>query len=340
MKIIISAVAEAFDRETEELIVDSGRLSQLDGLKYAVDSCGEYLSEPLYEIGIVGGLVELAYHEADSKLQVLTTYHASRKLKKWEIQLLLDDTTGQWSDGIGEGEFQHAEELGIEVDLSPFESEPIVEQVDDGVVVRKPKKNELLKLLQNRSVDGEAALDLVKSGAAIDAKNRYGQTVLELACRAVLPDVVALLLKRGALDKAENRNRSLATLAYCYGSEDVLDNSVRIAQQLVDHGVEVDAIDDEGYTPLMMAANRNNLPLVKFLLSKGANVNAQDTDDANQNSVLMFAQDPEIVRYLLENGADPNILTASGENAYEVQLRNSHQKNYKKIAAMIKPHLK
>ena len=88
-------------------------------------------------------------------------------------------------------------------------------------------------LLQNRSVDQEAALALVKSGAAVDAKDRYGQTVLELACRAVLPELVELLLKRGALEKAEHRNRTLSILAFCYGSDDVLENSVRIAQQLV-----------------------------------------------------------------------------------------------------------
>lgn len=340
MKIVILGAAEAFDRETEEVIVDSRRLSELDGLTYTEDSCGEYLDESLYEIGIIGGQIELAYQATDSKLQVLTTYHAPRKLKKTELQLLIDETAGQWSDGIGEGEFQHAEELGIDVDISPFDSEPTVEQIDDGVVVRKPRKNELIKLLQDRSIDEEAALALVKSGAAVDAKDRYGETVLELACRAVLPDLVALLLRRGALEKAEDRNRTLSTLVLCYGSDDVLEDSVRIAEQLVENGVDVEAIDDEGRTPLMMAANRNNLPLVKFLLSKGADVNAQDAKDANRLSVLMYAQHPEMVQYLLENGADPSIRTAYGENAYEVQLRNSHQKHYQEMAEMLKHHLK
>ena len=66
-----------------------------------------------------------------------------------------------------------------------------------------------------------------------------------------------------------------------------------------ENGVDVDAIDDDGRTPLMMAANRNNLPLVKFLLSKGADVNGQDADAANRLSVLMYAQHPEMVQYLL-----------------------------------------
>ena len=339
VKIVISAAAAAFNRKTGESVVDPQQLAQLDGLMYAEASCGEYLCESLYDIGIVGGQIELAYRPAETRLEVVTTYHASRKLKKAELQLLLDETTGQWSDGIGEGEFQHAEELGIDVDIARFDCEPAVEQIDDGVVVRKPKKSELVKLLQERRVDEEAALALVKSGAAVDAKNRYGQTVLELACQAVLPNLVELLLKRGALEKAENRNRTLWTLASCHGSDDVLESAVRIAQHLVEKGVDVDAMDEDGRSPLMMAANRNNLPLVKFLLRNGANVNAQDADAANRLSVLMYAQHPEMVQYLLDHGADPSISTAYGENAYEVQMRNSHQTNYKEIAEMIKRHL-
>jgi uncharacterized protein len=294
----------------------------------------------LYEIGVIGGQIELSYQPADSQLLVLTTYHAPRKLKKREIQLLIDETTGQWSDGIGEGEFQHADEFGIDVDISAFDSEPTVAQVDDGIVVRKPKKNELIRLLDNQRVDEEAALALVKRGAAIDAKNRYGETVLELACGAVLPNLVELLLKRGALERAEDRNRTLSRLAFCYGSDCRLENSVRIARQLVEKGVEVDTIDDRGCTPLMMAANRSNLPLVRFLLSAGADVNRQDSDEANRLSVLMYAESPEMVQFLLENGADPNIRTAYGKNAYEVQMMNTHQTNYKEIAEIIQHHLK
>lgn len=340
MKIVISGSAQAYDRDSEELIADPARLSQLDGLSYSDDVCGDYLNEPLYEIGIIGGQVELSYLEEESQLRVLTSYHAPRKLKKAEIQALVAETTAQWSDGIGEGEFLHAEEFGIDVDISSFDATPDVEQFDDGIVVRKPKKSELVKLLESQRADEDAAIDLVKRGAAIDAKNRYGKSVLELACRAVLPGLVALLLKRGALQKTDVGNGALSMLPYCRGTGHVLENSVEIAKQLVEAGVTVDGTDENGHTPLMMAANRNNLPLVKFLLSVGADVNRQQADEDNQLSVLMFAQHPEMVEYLLENGADPNICSAYGMNAYEVQMQNSHQRNYKKMAEMIQRHLK
>lgn len=340
MKIVLTGDARAYDRESEEPIDAPERLAELDGRAFAEETCGEYLSESLYEIGVFGGQIELCYDADRAQLCVQTSYHAPRKLKKAELKELIAETTGQWSDGIGEGEFLFAEELGIEVDISASAREPEVEQFDDGVVVRKPRKSELVKLLEGRPVDEEAAIELVKRGAAIDARNRYGQSVLELACREVLPNLVELLLKRGALKQADEAGRALMRLAYCYGTDEVLEQSAAIARQLSEQGVDVDWRDDDGRTPLMMAANRSNLPLVTYMLSVGADINARQADEHNQLSVLMYAQSPEMVTFLLEQGADPNIPNASGENAYKVQLRNSHQQGYKQMAELMKPYLK
>lgn len=339
MKIVISGSAQALDRATGEVISDSRRLSQLHGKSYSSDVCGNYLADSLYDIGVSGGMIELSYETTRPRLRVLTTYRAPRKLNEDELQTLIAETTGQWSDGIGEGGFQHADEFGMDVDISPTNSETTVEQVDDGVKVPERKKNPLVEILQHQPVDEEKAIALLEGGAAIDEKDRHGRTVLQLACRAVVPRLVELLLQRGALENSENPSLPLTTLVFCYGTNDVLENSVRIAKLLIEKGVNADAFDDRGRTPLMMAANRNNLPLVKFLLSQGANINAQDTDELNQHSVLMYAQHPEMVQYLLESGADPRICTASGKNAYEDRLRNSHQKGYKEAAEIIKRYL-
>jgi ankyrin repeat protein len=99
-------------------------------------------------------------------------------------------------------------------------------------------------------------------------------------------------------------------------------------------------MDGSGCTPLMMAANRNNLPLVRYLLSQGANINAQRVDAHNRQTVLMQAQDIPMVQFLLEQGADPAIPNASGENAYEDRLRHTHRPNHLEIAALLKQHLK
>ncbi len=47
-----------------------------------------------------------------------------------------------------------------------------------------------------------------------------------------------------------------------------------------------------------------------------------------------------MVQFLIEQGADLGIRAATGENAYEMMLKNSHQKNYMEVAALLKQHVK
>lgn len=45
---------------------------------------------------------------------------------------------------------------------------------------------------------------------------------------------------------------------------------------LVDSGASLEKRDDNGQTALLIACKRNNVPIVQYLLSKGANVNTVD----------------------------------------------------------------
>lgn len=335
MKIVISGPATAQDRATGSAIADVQRLGKLNGLAYAEDTCGDYLGATLKDIGITGGKIELSFPGDADTLKVRTTYAAPRKLTKAECQLLVKETAAQWSDGIGEGEFQHADELGIDIDLFPSGSKPKIDQIDDGTAAPKPKTNALLQLFQKFKVDEKAAIALVQGGVAIDDQDKEGNTALELACSGVLADLFELLWQRGALAHAANPNRMLSKLAFCSGPAPVLEKSVRIAQRLIEGGFAVDPVDDSGRTPLMMAVNRNNMPLVQFLLSRGANINARIADEHNRHTVLMQAKDVAMVRYLLDHGADPAIRSASGENARENWSKNTHLKNHQEIAALL-----
>lgn len=343
MKIVIQGEAQAQNLTTGEVLNDSEQLQRLDGIPFAAEKCEEYLSDELFALGIIGGEITLRYTPDDALgLRVETSYHAPRKLKKSELQMLLDETTAQWSDGIGEGTCEPAEELGIDVNISPIGSsgsEASAAQFDDGVVVKKPRKNELLELLNSRVPSEEQALEIAKRGAALQAKDRSGKTALDLACQNVLPNLVALLLRRGLMKDIEDRNSPLTWLAYCPGPDEKFAATVSIARQLTEHGSEIDCFDEYGRTPLMMAVNRGNLPLTEHLLDAGANINAQTNDEDNQLSVLMHASSIPMAQFLLERGADPSIPTAYGKNAYEYQLMNSHQRGYKQMAELIQSYM-
>lgn len=65
--------------------------------------------------------------------------------------------------------------------------------------------------------------------------------------------------------------------------------------------------DSKGNTLLMAAAFSGNLAVVKELVERGADVNAQRPNFGSTALISAVSGDsPEVVQYLLDNGADPN----------------------------------
>ncbi|MBA7714258.1 hypothetical protein ES703_123275 [subsurface metagenome] len=58
-----------------------------------------------------------------------------------------------------------------------------------------------------------------------------------------------------------------------------------------------------GYTPLMMAANNGQHDLVKFLITKGADVNAKAKDGSTALSKATKENDTAMVKLLKNSGA-------------------------------------
>jgi len=70
---------------------------------------------------VTGGHLQFIFE--DGKLWSVTTYESSRELTKEELAIVEDYTSGQWSDGIGEGFEQYPcyeGRAGEEVYISPW----------------------------------------------------------------------------------------------------------------------------------------------------------------------------------------------------------------------------
>jgi ankyrin repeat protein len=111
---------------------------------------------------------------------------------------------------------------------------------------------------------------------ATDASNTIARTSIlssRLAAAASRGevDMVASLLAEGADANAEGylRRTPLAAVASAYGQKDDK-SSVGIARILLGHGARVDARDDDGVTALYHAVEFGKTNLVRFLLEKGA----------------------------------------------------------------------
>jgi ankyrin repeat protein len=78
------------------------------------------------------------------------------------------------------------------------------------------------------------------------------------------------------------------------------------AEQLLSHGANVNAANSRGETPLIFAVQRRSIPMVRLLLSQGANRN--QSDSVAGYSALDYARQDRrsaAVLRILEEGATP-----------------------------------
>ena len=87
--------------------------------------------------------------------------------------------------------------------------------------------------------------------------------------------------------------------------------------------LDIDARNEFGKTPLMTAAQFNKLDAVKWLLANGVAVNARTDAEGlghGRRTPLMYAAasgSMEVIRTLLEAGADPYLADTTGQSAID-----------------------
>jgi len=306
MKISISGPAAAFDANDNE-ITRVAKLKQFAGVK-SDDSCVEYLDETLAEIGLVGGHLEFVYDKESKRLRILTVYHSPRKLKKKELQQLVEETRGQWSDGIGEGGFDAELDDGVHLDPFPMMSDVdlddvSVEQFDDGVKVKKPRESPLF----NAAKKGDATKlkSLLDGGEKVNARDRERKTPLLEAVLANQPLAASVLIDAGAELNASDKHGSTPVLRAA------MHGYIEILERLLKAGADPNYCDPNDYAehpPLHIACNRGHLDAVRLLVQHGAEVNYQCKSGGYSAIMHLKAANVDIAKYLVENGADTELM--------------------------------
>ena len=87
------------------------------------------------------------------------------------------------------------------------------------------------------------------------------------------------------------------------------DGDLEKVKELVELGLDINEVLDEGKTAICWSASHGHLKLTKYLIENGANVNFQEEDEGE--SVLTFVMEEldnedmvSMIELLLDNGAD------------------------------------
>ncbi|KAH9052827.1 ankyrin repeat-containing domain protein [Lactarius vividus] len=171
---------------------------------------------------------------------------------------------------------------------------------------------------------------LLDHGADTDARDVDSQTPLHRLSKCshyVYPPVVRLFLERGMDVNAREREQATPLhLASYYGLAEV-------AEVLLDHEAQANAVDIRGQTPLhkVLLGNHNYLHrwaplksavrLVQQLLEHGADVNALDKDHETPLHLASRLRLHEMARVLLKHGADVNVKNCKGRSPLELATR-------------------
>jgi len=169
--------------------------------------------------------------------------------------------------------------------------------------------DESLLLIACKLGFGQIALYLISKNANVnDYDDKYKMSPLIYACMNNLVDVVEeiLSLKNINLKKIlEHKN--------IYGNNALLSSSYsmcyKIIPLLIKAGANINTVNKKGVTPLLASLTYSSPfreKIIKLLLNNGAKINVSSNSGDTCLSLAWYSEEnQDIIRILIENGADP-----------------------------------
>lgn len=96
-----------------------------------------------------------------------------------------------------------------------------------------------------------------------------------------------------------------------------------LAKILLNHGVDITNRDNYGFTALLIAVNHEcDISLIEQLIQAGSDLDHQDPRGRTPLFHAVSNNSMEIIKVLLQHGADPNIIDDDGYSSLDIAERN------------------
>lgn len=167
----------------------------------------------------------------------------------------------------------------------------------------------------------DIVIALINAGANVNVRDRAGNTPLmvELMRSSSSPRLVDILLKAGTDVNVKNLG-GLSALMLELNTE----GNMYIVKMLLHAGADINARDNDDWTPLMYAVRSGNVDATMMLLDLDAKLDLSTTDG---KTALIIATERrvkrEITSVLIRAGADVHVQDRGGWNALMYAAKNS-----------------
>lgn len=176
-----------------------------------------------------------------------------------------------------------------------------------------------------------AAQVLIRAGADITIKDQTDQTMLMYAAMGGNPEMVKFLLAKGLDINAKDASNNTALYHSLYNT-----NDPSIAEYLITRGIELDTIDNEGWSTLMTAIVRDNKKIAQILIRKRIHIDNISKEGTNALMLASYRGHIDIVRQLIALGVDPDLKDKEGKTA----LDHAKEENHTHIVRLLEKYRK
>ena len=157
---------------------------------------------------------------------------------------------------------------------------------------------------------------LVEEGADINGQDNHGRSLIMTSIAFGVDDMIPCLLEHGAsLSLRDKKGRNALHYAIEEDNNDILELLLLTAEEKGE--TIINDRDDKGNTPLHLALKGGAREAALLLLSYAyIDVNVVDKEGTTPLMLVVWKEDYQLIEMILDLGADPSISNANGLNAF------------------------